>query len=103
MSERTGAISGEKWRSFLSRREKMKHMRYDKPCEAAGWSFMAMAFGTWGGMGPEAFKITHRALKRAAGWLEGDLRAARQEELRLNLGLTLMRQVWELLEAKNLV
>ena len=54
-----------------------------------------------GGLGPEGAKTLHRCLKRAAGWLEGDLRAARQEELRLGLGLTLMRQVWQMLEAKN--
>jgi hypothetical protein len=62
-----------------------------------------MAFGTWGGMGPEAAKTTYRILKRASGWLEGDLRAARQEELRLQLGLALMRHTWALLETKNFV
>ena len=60
-----------------------------------------MAFGTWGGTGPEAAKILQRILKRAAGWQEGDLRAARQDELRQNFDLTLMRHVWRLLERKN--
>ena len=62
-----------------------------------------MAFGTWGGTGPEAAKLMHRLLKRAASWNEGDLLAARQEELRLSLGLALMRHIWILLEAKNLI
>jgi hypothetical protein len=60
-----------------------------------------MAFGTFGGTGPEAARVLHRVLKRAACWLEGDLRASKQEELRLSMGLTLMRHIWLLLEAKN--
>ena len=65
------------------------------------WSFRAMAFGTWGGVGPEGIKTLSRILQRSAGWLEGDMRASRQEELRYFVGLTLMRQVWELLARKN--
>jgi len=60
-----------------------------------------MAFGTWGGLGPEGAKMLARIVKRAAGWLEGDLRASRQAEIRYSIGLTLMRQVWELLAGKN--
>jgi hypothetical protein len=60
-----------------------------------------MAFGTWGGMGPEGSKLLHRIAKRAAGWLEGDLRARRQEEIRHAVGVTLTRQVLALLERKN--
>ena len=62
-----------------------------------------MAFGTWGGMGPDAAKLLFRLLKRAASWLDGDSRAARQEELRLTVGLALMRHIWVLLEAKNAI
>jgi len=53
------------------------------------------------GLGPEGVEILHRALKRSAGWLEGELRAVRQEELRLNFGYVLMSQIWDMLEAKN--
>ena len=60
-----------------------------------------MAFGTWGGLGPECAKSLGRIVRRAAGWLEGDLQTCRQEEIRYIIGLTLMRQVWELLAAKN--
>ena len=93
----------EKWRAFLVRKEKAKKHKYDEACRRSGWAFLPMAFGTWGGMGPEAAKVTFRVLKRAAGWLEGDLRAGRQEEMRLQLGLALMRHIWSLLETKNQV
>ena len=62
-----------------------------------------MAMGTWGGMGPEGARTFQRILKRAAFWLEGDLRADRQEELRRAFGLAVARQVWRLLDAKNLI
>ena len=91
----------EKWRAFLVNREKLKKQKYLGHCRQAGWTFLPMAFGTWGGMGPEAAKLLFRLIKRAASWLDGDLRAARQEELRLNVGLALMRHTWVLLEAKN--
>ena len=94
-------VKRDRWRNFLCRKEKDKHQKYDALCRQAQWSFRALAFGTWGGVGPEAAKTLHRILKRAAGWQEGDLRAARQEELRQGLGLTLMRHVWRLLESKN--
>jgi hypothetical protein len=100
-SEQTTAVKRDMWRQFLCRKEKDKHQKYDALCRQAQWSFRALAFGTWGGVGPEAAKSLHRILKRAAGWQEGDLRAARQEELRQALGLTLMRHVWRLLESKN--
>ena len=35
--------------------------------KSAGWGFLAVAFGTWGGMGPEAARTIHRLVKRAAG------------------------------------
>jgi hypothetical protein len=97
------AATREKWRAFLVRKEKAKHQKYGEACKRSGWAFLPMAFGTWGGMGPDAARITYRILKRAAGWLEGDLRAGRQEEMRLQLGLALMRHIWTLLESKNQV
>ena len=94
-------ISRERWRSFLSKRERAKHEQYDAACRAAHWSFKAMALGTWGGTGPEGAKVLHRILKRAAGWLEGELRASRQAEIKYGIGLTLMRKIWEMLAGKN--
>ena len=94
-------ITRERWRAFLRKREEAKHALYDKACAAEGWSFKAMAFGTWGGMGPEGDRVLHRIVERAAGWLEGDLRACRQEEIRHAVGVALMRHICLLLEGKN--
>jgi hypothetical protein len=85
----------------LRRKEQAKHAKYDAPCKQAGWGFLAAAFGTWGGMGPEASRVVHRLVKRAAGWQEGELRAARQREILEGIGLALMRQIWNLLANKN--
>jgi hypothetical protein len=95
--------SRERWRSFLRRKEAAKHAKYDAPCRAQGWAFVPMAMGTWGGMGPEGMKLMRRIIKRSATWLEGDLRAWRQQELLQSVGLTLMRHVWRLLGGKNYV
>ena len=46
-------------------------------------------------------KVFHRITKRAAGWQEGDLWARRQEEIRLTVGVDLMRQVLLFLNRKN--
>jgi hypothetical protein len=97
------SVSRERWRSFLRRREEAKHAKYDGPCQRAGWGFLAMGFGTWGGLGPEGAKLLHRLVKRAAAWQEGDLRAARQDELLQAVGLALMRQVFRLLAGNNAV
>ena len=100
-SERSDRPTRERWRTFLTRRERAKKDKYLAPCRAAGWAFLPMAFGTWGGLGPEAAKLLARLLKRAAGWAEGDLRSRRQEELRQTLGVALMKHVWALLDSKN--
>jgi hypothetical protein len=91
----------ERWRTFLTRAERRKKDRYTAPCRAASWTFQPMAFGTWGGMGPDAAKLLARLLPRAAGWLEGSLRTRRQWELRANLGVALMTHIWRVLDAKN--
>ena len=101
ISERSERVTRERWRSFLTRKEREKHLRYDIVCSGAQWSFAAMAFGTWGGLGPEAAKLLHRMCKRAACWWEGDLRASRQEDLRLTFGMTLMKHIWTLLSPKT--
>ena len=97
-----GTVSREKWRAFLRRNEAKKHGKYDVPCQGAGWGFTAMAFGTWGGLGPEGAKVLHRLVKRAASWQEGELRALRQRELLETKSLALKRQVWKLLGNKAL-
>ena len=62
-----------------------------------------MAFGTWGGMGPDACKLFQRVLAKGAAWLDGSMRLRRQEELRRSLGLALSLHVWRLLDAKTLI
>ena len=91
----------ERWRQFLVRKENIKRNRYQEPCQAAGWGFQPAAFGTWGGTGPDAARLLHRITKRVAGWLEGDLRASRQEEARQMVGLTLMLGILEMLQGKD--
>ena len=91
----------ERWRHFLVRKENLKKARYQEPCQAAGWGFQPAAFGTWGGTGPDAARLLHRITKRVAGWLEGDLRASRQEEARQLVGLTLMKGILEMLQGKD--
>ena len=87
--------------TFLRRKEADKHTKYDTACQVAGWAFTAMAFGTWGGIGPECAKILHRITKRAASWQEGDLRASKLEQARMAVGWTLMIKVLEHLDNKN--
>ena len=102
-AQEASAVSRERWRSFLTRKEAAKVAKYQAICAEAGWAFTPAAFGTWGGHGPQAAKLVARACKMVAAWHEGDLRASRQEEARQKLGLTLMRAVWSLLEVKNAV
>ena len=94
-------ISRERWRSFLKRKETDKHNKYDISCSTAGWSFSAMAFGTWGGVGPECAKMLHQITKRAASWQEGDLRASKTEQARHAVGWSLMVKVLEHMNNKN--
>ena len=104
VAERSDGPAGrERWRSFLRKKERKKHERYDACCLRAGWGFQAMAFGTWGGLGPEAGKVLHRITQRAAGWQEGDLRSSLQEQGRQVVAVALTRQVWRLLDGKNLL
>ena len=58
-SARQDDISRERWRTFLRRKEADKHSKYDITCNTSGWSFAAMYFGTWGGVGPEGAKFLH--------------------------------------------
>jgi len=92
--------SRERWRAFLARKETAKRDKYVDPCSNAGWAFLPAAFGTWGGLGPEAAKLVALVCRRAAGWVEGDLRASLQEKTRHAIGLAVMRGVWSLLEKK---
>ena len=97
------ATTRERWRCFLKRREAAKHQKYDAPCQIAGWSMLAMAFGTWGGMGPEGARTISRIQRRAQGWQEGELCAQSADTLRHRLGFALMDQVIQFLANKNFI
>jgi hypothetical protein len=94
-------VSRERWRTFLKKKEMLKHAKYDVPCKAAGWGFMAMAFGTGGGLGPEGAKVFYGLAKRGESWQEVDLGSLGQHEVLETVGLALMTQVWRLLAKKN--
>ena len=97
----TKEVSRERWRTFLKKREDAKHKTYDTACGKVGWKFKAMAFGTWGGLGPEASSQLETLVRRAGAWQTGDLRLSQQESLRLGVGVALMREMCVLLEHKN--
>ena len=35
------------------KKQQLKHQKYDLSCYCAGWSFVALAMGSWEGVGPE--------------------------------------------------
>ena len=96
-----GPPTMDNWRPFLRRREEAKHAKYDAPCRNSGWAFAAMAFGTWGGMGPEGARLLSRIHKRACAAVDPAEREVRGRELHQMLSLALMRQVWRLLSGRN--
>ena len=91
----------DNWRPFLRRKEGEKHAKYDGPCAADGWHFSAIAFGTWGGWGPEGAKVFSRILKRCTTWEDPAARGVALRRHYESIGVALFRQVWRLLEAKN--
>jgi GrpB-like predicted nucleotidyltransferase (UPF0157 family) len=95
--------SRERCRAFLRRKEQDKHDKYDRACLAAGWEMRAMAFGTWGGMGPEGTQVLKRLINRAASWHEGDLKAACRDRLEITMGIALLKSVWKALYNKSLL
>ena len=99
----SGAVTRERWRRFLCTKETEKNVHYDADCARESWSFAAMAFGTWGGMGPECAKLLHRIVKRAARWQEGPERASRQEECQHIIGMALLRHIWDILAGKTVL
>ena len=85
----------------MTRKECAKRAKYSEHCFRACWAFTPMAFGTWGGLGPEAAKLLARVVKRAASWGAEEDREVRANELRIGVGFALMNSVLALLERKN--
>ena len=86
---------------FLKAKEAEKVSKYQTACAREGWAFTPAAFDTWGGMGPKAKDLLYRMLRRAVGAAPVELRPLRVNEMKQQLSLALMRQVWKLLAAKN--
>jgi hypothetical protein len=95
------AVTRDNWRPFLRHKEADKHQKYDGPCAAEGWHFMAAAFGTWGGLGPEGAKVLSRITKRATAWDGADARGASSRLHYEAVGVALFREIFRLLEARN--
>ena len=94
-------MARENWRPFLRNKERDKHRKYDAPCEGEGWHFMAAAFGTWGGLGPEGAKVLSRLMKRASSWEDAEARGASQRRQLEAIGVPLFREIFRLLEGRN--
>ena len=90
-------------RSFLRRKEHAKRQRHGEACERVGWGFIPMAFGTWGGLGPEGSQLLGRLLRRVAGWVEPDMRERITVEGKGQVGVAITRQICLMLEGKNLL
>ena len=89
------------WRKHLCLKEAAKHAKYDAGCEAEGWHFVAAAFGTWGGLGPEGAKALSRIVKRSSTWETADTCGVAQRRMYESVGVALFRRIWQLLAAKN--
>ncbi len=90
-------------RSFLRRKEGAKKAKYAALCADAGWAFCPMAFGTWGGMGPDGAQLLKRITQRLRASDPDSMRSSRIDEARTALALTLARHVWKLFPGKNLL
>jgi hypothetical protein len=94
-------LSGEKAKSFLRRLEQDKVRKYETLCDEEGWDFVPFGMNTWGGIGPHGTSLLHRLLRKAtAAGNEEDRRGA-DEQLRQNLSLAVMREVWRLLQRRT--
>ena len=96
-----GSVARENWRPFLRNKEREKHRKYDAPCAGEGWHFMAAAFGTWGGLGPEGAKILGRLMKRATSGEDAEARGASLRRQFEAVGVPLFREIFRLLEGRN--
>ena len=86
--------SEDKARSFLARKEKLKHTKYDSACDKEGWSFQAAAWNTWSGHSFSSAKLLRRLFQRATAALDPSARTPRLLQLSQNLALAVQRQVW---------
>ena len=95
-------LTGEKARSFLRRLEQDKLRKYEDICAIEGWDFIPFGMNTWGGIGPHGTSLLHRLTRKAtaAEAAAGERREA-DDNLRQNLSLAVMREVWRLLRRRT--
>ena len=98
---RTTTVLPAKADAFLKAVEAKKTAKYKEACALEGWTFAPAVFDSWGGQGPSTKDVLFRLVRRAVGGAPPELRAARIAEQRQMLSISLMRQVWKLLSAKN--
>jgi hypothetical protein len=87
-------FNNEKARTFLTRKEKDKHTKYDDPCKKQGWCFSPFAMDTWGDTGPQAYPLLHRIVQKCTNHIPPRNRGVSQIEMRQRISIALMRQVW---------
>ena len=87
-------FTSEKAKSFLKRKETAKWTKYEIPCKREGWDFQALAFDSWGSVGPQSFPLLHRITQKCASQATPRLRADTITHLKQRLSIALMRQVW---------
>ena len=95
--------AGPKAEAYLKQIETRKETMYRVPCEKEGWLLTPAGFNIWGGVGPKAKDVLAKLMARGVAAVPTELQPLRRAELRQNLGVSLMRQVWKLLLVKNRV
>ena len=79
--------------AWFGAQEKDKDDAYLLKCRAKGYSFIPYVLTPWGGLGPEARKLTFRLLKLALGNKRGWARTKTAERFWQKISLSVMRPV----------
>ena len=70
-------------------------------CEAEGWDFIPFGMNTWGGLGPHGSALLSRLARKATAAADVPDRREADDNLRQNLSLAVMREVWRLLRRRT--
>ena len=94
-------LSGEKARSFLRRLEQDKLRKYADVCDEEGWDFIPFGVNTWGGIGPHGSALLNRLTRKATAAADEKDQKEADNNMRQNLSLAVMREVWRLLRRRT--
>ena len=94
-------LTGDKARSFLRRVEADKLRKYEDICDNEGWDFIPFGMNTWGGVGPHGTSLLNRLARKATAVADEADRREEDDNLRQNLALAVMREVWRLLRRRT--